>query len=68
VLRFQEPTFARSFEILNGDFYFGLGCDISPLPAETGSILRIRNVSLSVPTAASNPQSAPAMRDRPTGS
>ncbi|OHB62888.1 MAG: hypothetical protein A2Y76_06450 [Planctomycetes bacterium RBG_13_60_9] len=46
----QVQTFARSFEILNGDFYFGLGCrvdpsrpwDRKPLPPATGDILRVK--------------------------
>ena len=50
VLRFRAPTFARSFELLDGDFYFGLGCEIADpynwtveeLHADTGEILRIR--------------------------
>jgi len=42
VVRFPSPTFARSFEILEGDFYFGLGCQTSPLAPETGEILRVR--------------------------
>jgi len=50
VLHFRAPTFARSFEILNGDFYFGLGCQVDdsrpwdrkPLPPATGDILRVR--------------------------
>ncbi len=50
VLHFRAPTFARSFEILNGDFYFGLGCQVDdsrkwdrkPLPPATGDILRVK--------------------------
>jgi hypothetical protein len=42
VLKFRQPTFARSFEILGGDYYFGLGCNVTPLPLETGNILRVR--------------------------
>jgi len=45
-LRFRCETFARSFEILDGDFYFGLGCDVSPLPEATGQILRVRKEHL----------------------
>jgi hypothetical protein len=50
VLHFRAPTLARSFEILNGDFYFGLGCQVDdsrawdrkPLPPATGDILRVK--------------------------
>jgi hypothetical protein len=45
LFRFQSDTFARSFEELNGDFYFGLGSEISPLPSSTGDILRVRKAS-----------------------
>ncbi len=50
VLRFRASTFARSFEMLDGAFYFGLGCEVrSPddwqpgeLHPDTGEILRVR--------------------------
>jgi hypothetical protein len=38
---FEADTFARSFEILGGDFYFGLGCEESEIVASTGTILRL---------------------------
>ena len=41
VLRFNSDAFARSFEELGGNFYFGLGCDTVEMPASTGSILRL---------------------------
>lgn len=49
VLEFRSSTFARSFEELNGTFYFGLGCEIesyknwkqSELKKDTGTILKI---------------------------
>ncbi len=41
VLCFSGDTFARSFEELNGDFYFGLGCDTDNLPESTGNILKV---------------------------
>lgn len=52
VLHFSAPTFARSFEILDNDFYFGLGSEIESskrwwqeeLRVETGQILRIKGV------------------------
>lgn len=45
---FEYPTFARSFELLNGSFYFGMGSDVdegdawkmSDIKKETGDILR----------------------------
>jgi hypothetical protein len=51
VLQFSAPAFARSFETLDDDFYFGLGCEIknsglwkqSELRPETGQILRIKH-------------------------
>lgn len=39
--RFQAGTFTRSFEYLNGKFYFGLGCDHITLSDLTGNILAI---------------------------
>lgn len=42
VFHFKQDTFARSFEELNGDFYFGLGCDTDVLAPSTGTILRLR--------------------------
>ncbi len=52
VLHFTASTFARAFEILNGDFYFGLGCDVKSrsewsskeLSPDTGRLLRVRGV------------------------
>lgn len=45
VLEFKHATFARSFEELNGDFYFGLGCHIDVVPESTGTILRAKFTS-----------------------
>jgi len=50
VLHFRARTFARSMAILDGDLYFGLGCemkhpdkwDLSKLLPETGQILRVK--------------------------
>lgn len=47
---FNYPTFARSFELLEGVFYFGMGCDvdegdnwkISDIKKETGDIIAYR--------------------------
>lgn len=41
LFRFDTDTFARSFEELNGDFYFGLGCDTVYLAETTGNILKV---------------------------
>ncbi|MGD8780169.1 MAG: hypothetical protein PVH88_14540 [Ignavibacteria bacterium] len=49
VLEFNYTTFSRSFEIVNDDFYFGLGCEIQnpqewseeELRKETGTILKV---------------------------
>lgn len=42
LFRFTSDTFARSFEELNGDFYFGLGCNHNEtLPSSTGNILKV---------------------------
>ncbi|XEC96005.1 hypothetical protein AB6A23_05405 [Paenibacillus tarimensis] len=43
LFRFSQDTFARSFEELNGDFYFGLGSDVEPLSESSGTILRVRS-------------------------
>lgn len=53
VLRFAAPAFARSFEVIGNDFYFGLGSEISDavhwrqaeLKPETGTLLRVRNLA-----------------------
>ncbi len=39
--RFTADTFARSFAKLDGDFYFGLGCDPDSLSPATGRLLRL---------------------------
>jgi hypothetical protein len=49
-LHFRSRTFARSFALLDRDFYFGLGCEVADpgqwtqqaLPPETGNILRVK--------------------------
>lgn len=41
VLRFNHDTFARSFEEVYGNFYFGMGCFTERIPASTGKILRL---------------------------
>jgi hypothetical protein len=42
---FKQDTYARSFEELNGDFYFGLGTDMDVLPKSTGTILRVKSTA-----------------------
>lgn len=44
VMHFSSDTFARSFEYLNGDFYFGLGGDVNASTNSTGNILRLKSV------------------------
>ncbi len=47
---FKSMSFARSFELLDGDFYFGIGTEVnnyqhwkqSELSPDTGNILRVR--------------------------
>lgn len=41
VFCFSSDTFARSFEELDGDFYFGLGCSTSSISNSTGNILKV---------------------------
>ncbi|NLE60489.1 MAG: hypothetical protein GX616_19260 [Planctomycetes bacterium] len=42
ILHLRAATFARSFESLDGDFYFGLGSDVGNVVPETGRILRVK--------------------------
>lgn len=42
-LRFNAPTFARSFALYNGDFYFGQGTEAAPLMEQAGDILRVQS-------------------------
>ena len=50
VMHFRCQTFARSFELLDGDFYFGLGCGTdTPWPAQTGQILRVKGEHFALP-------------------
>ena len=44
VLNFLSTTFARSFEIVDGDFFFALGSEAESLHPDTGRILRIKGV------------------------
>ena len=43
LFQFESPTFARSFEYLNGYFYFGPGCQAEDVRSETGALLSVRN-------------------------
>jgi hypothetical protein len=51
----NDGSFVRSFEIVNGDFYLGLGGNKASPPATTGNLLRVRQSDL--PT---NPTTTPA--------
>jgi hypothetical protein len=42
LFQYEFPTFARSFEYLDGSFYFGLGCEADDQRPETGRIFRVR--------------------------
>ena len=41
VVRFQMPSFARSFELHDGAFYVGLGTRTAPLSPDAGKLYRI---------------------------
>ena len=47
VLRFDAETFARSFALYRGDFYFGMGTDTNFLSAEAGEIFRVSRANFS---------------------
>lgn len=44
VYRFNYDTFARSFEEVDGDFYFGIGCTTDYISSNVGRILRVKNI------------------------
>jgi hypothetical protein len=46
VLRFEAGTFARSFALNDGDFYFGLGSDPGDLKPQTGEIVKVSKGAL----------------------
>ncbi|WP_145330333.1 hypothetical protein [Paenibacillus xylanexedens] len=48
ILRFTQDTYAKSFEELDGDFYFGLGTDPDVLSPSSGKILRVNRVDIPV--------------------
>jgi hypothetical protein len=47
LLRFTADTFARSFEELDGDFYFGLGSNAAAQSLITGNIVRVPKAAYS---------------------
>ncbi|MFN8452504.1 MAG: hypothetical protein U0521_28840 [Anaerolineae bacterium] len=49
VLQFNADTFARSFELYDGDFYFGMGTEADPLSAASGDILRVKGQFFTLP-------------------
>jgi len=46
---FIAPSFARSFEWNEGDFYLGLGCETAPLSPQAGEILRVPSEAWQAP-------------------
>lgn len=44
VLRFERSTFARSFALYDGVFYFGLGTDADTLAQESGGLLSVGTI------------------------
>ena len=49
VLQFTATTFARSFELYDGDFYFDMGTEADPLSADSGDILRVKGQFFTLP-------------------
>jgi hypothetical protein len=57
ILHFRSTAFARSFALLDGDFYFGLGCEVADpekwskeeLLPETGQIERVKKAFWAFP-------------------
>ena len=45
LFRFRAETFARSFEEVGGDFFFGLGSHLAAPSSATGDLLRVRRAS-----------------------
>jgi hypothetical protein len=43
--RFRTPTFARSMELMDRSFYFGLGSDRNDFKPGTGEIMRLKNLT-----------------------
>ncbi|MGE5372302.1 MAG: hypothetical protein ACM3QZ_09965 [Solirubrobacterales bacterium] len=63
LFRFTARTFARSFEMLNGDFYFGLGCEARQVDDATGDILKVPGSAYTEP-AKTDKQPAPNSKSR----
>jgi len=42
LFQFESSTFARSFEYIDGTFYFGLGCEADDPRRETGRIVKVQ--------------------------
>jgi hypothetical protein len=64
LLRFTADTFARSFEELNGDFYFGLGSNVAAQSPVTGDIIRVPRAANSTVQLA--PVASPVVAPTPT--
>ncbi|UJF34300.1 hypothetical protein [Paenibacillus hexagrammi] len=45
LFEFKQETFARSFEEIEGNFYFGLGSNTDVVPKSTGNILEVSQSS-----------------------
>jgi len=43
VFRFSDLTFARSFEEINGDFYFGMGAKKVASSSSSGKVIKVEN-------------------------
>lgn len=48
ILRFNQDTYAKSFEENEGDFYFGLGTDPDVLSTSSGKLLRVNRSDIPV--------------------
>ncbi|WP_269057027.1 hypothetical protein, partial [Paenibacillus tundrae] len=48
ILRFNQDTYAKSFEEHEGDFYFGLGTDPDVLSTSSGKLLRVNRNDIPV--------------------
>lgn len=60
VLRFNAPTYARSFEEMNGTFYFGLGSDDTNVNPNTGDIWKaVPGAPVATPTPTPSPTPSP---------
>jgi hypothetical protein len=62
LFRLTSDTFARSFEELNGDFYFGLGSNVASQSPITGDIMRIAKGAYSTSSIVAPSPSRPGRR------